>query len=113
MISEPLETNILQDIEAGMIPAPTAHSSKEISSFFASTAQKYGWDLLAARSLWAFGPSEERGPNVFLNEYLPSKDVSPDVRNMLSNSSIKEAIVQGFHWACREGPLCDERTKCC
>ena len=73
MISEPLETNILQDIEAGMIPAPTAHSSKEISSFFASTAQKYGWDLLAARSLWAFGPSEERGPNVFLNEYLPSQ----------------------------------------
>lgn len=111
MIAEPLEMSILEDLEAGVIPSPAAQSSKEISSFFVSNLQKYGWDLLSARSLWAFGPSEERGPNVLLNEYLPAKDASLEVRSLISSPNIREAITQGFHWACREGPLCDERMQ--
>lgn len=34
--------------------------------------QKYDWDLLAARSIWAFGP-DRQGPNVLLDDTLPSE----------------------------------------
>lgn len=62
---------------------------------------KYDWDLLAARSIWAFG-ADDHGPNVLLDDTLPS-----EVNKTLVNS-IKESVVQGFKWGCREGPLCDE-----
>lgn len=105
MIAEPLDKGLAEDLESGSIPCPSGHSIKEISSFFSDS--KYTWDALAARSIWAFGPSEDTGPNILLNDVLPSK-VSPETRSLLSGS-IKEAIQQGFQWACREGPLCDER----
>ena len=34
--------------------------------------EKYDWDLLAARSIWAFGPSQN-GPNILLDDTLPSE----------------------------------------
>lgn len=71
---------------------------KDIAGFFQS---KYNWDVLAARSVWAFGP-ESNGPNVLLDDTL-----STEV-NKKSLAQIKDSIVQGFQWSCREGPLCDE-----
>jgi U5 small nuclear ribonucleoprotein component len=62
---------------------------------------KYEWDRLAARSIWAFGPTS-KGPNVFLDDTLPSDVDKGRVH------AVKDSIVQGFQWACREGPLCDE-----
>ena len=62
---------------------------------------KYDWDLLAARSVWAFGP-ERDGPNILLDDTLPS-EVD---RGLLS--AVRDSIVQGFQWGTREGPLCDE-----
>jgi U5 small nuclear ribonucleoprotein component len=41
---------------------------KTIGDFFKS---KYDWDLLAARSVWAFGP-DDNGPNIILDDTLPS-----------------------------------------
>ena len=51
--------------------------------------------------MWAFG-ADERGPNILLNDTLPSE---VDVKLL---GSVRESIIQGFKWACREGPLCDE-----
>lgn len=62
---------------------------------------KYKWDLLASRRVWAFGP-DIQGPNLILDDTLPS-----EVNHKLL-SSVKESIIQGFRWAVREGPLCDE-----
>lgn len=42
---------------------------KTLGEFFQA---KYDWDLLAARSIWAFGP-EIDGPNILVDDTLPSE----------------------------------------
>lgn len=42
---------------------------KRLGEFFQT---KYDWDLLAARSIWAFGP-ENTGPNILVDDTLPSE----------------------------------------
>ncbi|KAJ0412522.1 hypothetical protein ATCC90586_006889 [Pythium insidiosum] len=96
MISEPLDSGLGSDIEMGAIKLDMG--KKEIADFFQS---KYKWDVLAARSVWAFGP-DNNGPNVLIDDTL-STEVSKR-----SLGLIKDSIVQGFQWSCREGPLCDE-----
>eukprot|EP00043_Microstomoeca_roanoka_P004395 m.49368 g.49368 ORF g.49368 m.49368 type:complete len:989 (+) comp12471_c0_seq1:193-3159(+) len=96
MIAEPLDKGLAEDIENQVVDIQWP--KKKISDFFKN---KYDWDVLAARSLWAFGPTET-GPNALLNDTLPS-----EVDKKLLNS-IRGSIVQGFQWATREGPLCDE-----
>lgn len=71
---------------------------KKLGEFFQTT---YDWDLLAARSIWAFGP-DATGPNILVDDTLPS-----EVDKSLLNSA-RDAIVQGFQWGTREGPLCEE-----
>lgn len=102
MIAEPLEKGLAEDIENEVVEI--GWNRKRIGEFFRT---KYEWDLLAARSIWAFGP-DNTGPNILLDDTLPS-EVD---KNLLS--SVKESLVQGFQWAAREGPLCEERkTKFC
>jgi U5 small nuclear ribonucleoprotein component len=119
MISEPLEKGIAEDIENGAISLKW--EKQKIASFFQT---KYEWDLLAgiivpfaitlsflshlsgvARSIWAFGP-DINGPNILVDDTLPG-DV--DKAALLS---VKDSVVQGFQWATREGPLCEERIMC-
>lgn len=100
MISEPLERGIAEDIETGRVAIKM--TPKERGTFF---QDKYQWDLLASRSIWAFGP-DESGPNILLDDTLPSQVD----KKMLS--SVKEHLKQGFQWGAREGPLCDERACC-
>ncbi|KAI0323071.1 Calreticulin family-domain-containing protein [Amylostereum chailletii] len=96
MIAEPLERGIAEDIETGRVNMRM--SAKERGKFF---QEKYQWDLLASRSIWAFGP-EDSGPNILLDDTLPSEV------NKTLLGSVKEHIKQGFQWGSREGPLCDE-----
>ncbi|KAI0050624.1 Calreticulin-domain-containing protein [Auriscalpium vulgare] len=96
MIAEPLERGIAEDIETGRVNMRM--SAKERGKFF---EEKYQWDLLASRSIWAFGP-DESGPNALLDDTLPSQ-----IDKKLLGS-VKEHIKQGFQWGAREGPLCDE-----
>ena len=51
MIAEPLEKGVAEDIEQGVVSIDW--NKKEVGEFFQN---KYQWDLLAARSIWAFGP---------------------------------------------------------
>ena len=67
MIAEPLETGLANEIEKGKVTMRM--SNKERGKWF---EEKYGWDLLASRNVWAFGP-EESGPNVLINDTLPSE----------------------------------------
>ena len=96
MIAEPLERGLAEDIERGKVDI--RWDRKKLGEFF---QKNYDWDLLAARSVWGFAP-DERGPNVLCDDTLPS-----EVNKQLLGS-IREFILQGFGWACREGPLCDE-----
>ena len=67
MIAEPLERGIAEDIETGRVTMRM--SAKERGKFF---EEKYQWDLLASRSIWAFGP-DESGANILLDDTLPSQ----------------------------------------
>ena len=96
MLAEPLENGLATDIENEIIRLDW--DRKSIGDFFQS---KYDWDLLAARSIWAFGP-DSNGPNILVDDTLPS-EVDKNLLN-----TVKESVVQGFKWGCREGPLCDE-----
>lgn len=99
MVAEPLEKGVGEDIEKGKVKINW--DNRRVSDFF---TKNYDWDLLAARSIWAFGP-ETNGPNVLVDDTLPS-EVD---KTMLGQA--KESLVQGFQWACKEGPLCDERIR--
>ena len=99
MIAEPLEKGLAEDIEQEVIQI--SWNNKRISEFFQS---RYEWDILASRSIWAFGP-DTNGPNILLDDTL-SHEVN---KTLLTSEPVKESIVQGFQWATREGPLCDER----
>ncbi|KAI9137807.1 P-loop containing nucleoside triphosphate hydrolase protein [Paraphysoderma sedebokerense] len=94
-IAQPLDSQIASDIESRKF---VSMSNKQIATHFQDS---YGWDILAARSIWAFGP-EENGPNILLDDTLPG-----EVDKKLLKS-VKESIKQGFLWGTREGPLCDE-----
>ncbi|KAF5198581.1 U5 small nuclear ribonucleoprotein component [Thalictrum thalictroides] len=96
MIAEPLEKGLAEDIENGVVSIDWPR--KRLGDFFQT---KYDWDLLAARSIWAFGP-DKQGPNILLDDTLPS-EVDKNLLN-----AVKDSIVQGFQWGAREGPLCDE-----
>jgi U5 small nuclear ribonucleoprotein component len=96
MTAEPLEQGIAGDIENGVVSLDW--DAKQIEDFFHT---KYDWDLLASRSIWAFGPNST-GPNILVDDTLPS-----EVDKKLLYS-VKDYIVQGFQWGTREGPLCDE-----
>ena len=117
MIAEPLEKGLAEDIENGTVQIGWNKQanwcinpsfidlrfiyctySRKLSEFFQT---KYDWDLLAARSIWAFGPNST-GPNILVDDTLPS-----EVNKGLLNS-VKDSIVQGFQWGTREGPLCEE-----
>lgn len=82
MISEPLEKGLAEDIEN--LAVNIEWPRKKLGDFFQS---KYDWDLLAARSIWAFGP-ERQGPNILLDDTLPS-----EVDKGLLNA-VRESIVQ-------------------
>eukprot|EP00466_Bigelowiella_natans_P016450 jgi/Bigna1/72256/fgenesh1_pg.19_\ len=96
MIAEPLEEGIAADIESETVRL--GWDDKKVANFFQS---KYDWDILAARSIWAFGP-DTTGPNVLLDDTLASEIDKTRL------STVRQSIVQGFQWGTREGPLCNE-----
>merc|ERR1712113_1196823 len=96
IVCEPLDKGLAEDIEKNMISL--TFNNRRVGELFQT---KYKWDLLASRRVWAFGP-DIQGPNLILDDTLPS-----EVNHKLL-SSVKESIIQGFRWAVREGPLCDE-----
>ena|SRR5260221_11376840 len=97
MIAEPLERAVAEDIEGGKVTIRMP--PKERARYF---EEHFQWDILAARSIWAFGP-DENGPNVLVDDTLPTQ-----VDKKLLGA-VREHIKQGFQWGAREGPLCDER----
>ncbi|KAE8314110.1 P-loop containing nucleoside triphosphate hydrolase protein [Aspergillus transmontanensis] len=96
MIAEPLDDGIAEDIESGKVSIKDP--IRKVARFF---EDKYDWDKLAARSIWAFGP-DELGPNILQDDTLPSQ-----VDKKLLGS-VRDSITQGFSWGTREGPLCEE-----
>ncbi|CAE7221295.1 EFTUD2 [Symbiodinium sp. CCMP2592] len=120
MVAEPLEKGLGEDIEKGKVSIEW--NKRRMSDFF---TKNYDWDLLASRSVWAFGPEvygserltasrasiqslmdlEVNGPNVLVDDCLPSE--------AKFSRRAQRGLVQGFQWATKEGPLCDEKIRSC
>lgn len=100
VIAEPLDDGLAEKLEAGKVNLNW--DNKKVGRFFQT---QYDWDLLSSRSVWAFGPSPTHGTNILMDDTLPS-----EVDKALLNSC-KSSIVQGFQWAMREGPLCEEPVR--
>lgn len=98
--AEPLDDGLAEKLEAGKVNLNW--DNKKLGRFFQT---KYDWDLLSSRSVWAFGSSPTHGTNILLDDTLPS-----EVDKALLQSC-KPSIVQGFQWATREGPLCEEPVR--
>lgn len=96
IIAEPLEAGVAEAIERGEVSIKDP--VRKVGKFF---EEKFGWDLLESRNIWAFGP-DDNGPNVLVNDTLPSE---VDQRTL---KTIRDSMKQGFQWATREGPLCEE-----
>ncbi|WFD02227.1 hypothetical protein MOBT1_000908 [Malassezia obtusa] len=96
LLAEPLEKGIAEDLERGVVD--TSLPPRQLAKLF---QERYGWDALAARSIWAFGPADD-GPNVLVDDTLP------DEVDKAQLALVREHVRQGFQWATREGPLCDE-----
>jgi U5 small nuclear ribonucleoprotein component len=97
MIAEPLEDGIAEDIESGNVRI--RDPIRKVGQFF---EEKYDWDKLSSRSIWAFGP-DEMGPNILQDDTLPSQ---VDKKLVVT---VRDSVQQGFSWGTREGPLCEER----
>ena len=79
------------DIETGNISLDWPR--KKVSDFF---GDKYSWDLLAARSVWAFGP-DKQGPNVLLDDTLPA-EVDKNLLNAVKDSII-QVTLPNCYWS--------------
>jgi len=100
-IAEPMDEGLAERLETGSVKLKD-WDKRKVGRFFQS---QYGWDLLSSRSVWAFGDSPTRGTNLLLDDTLPS-----EVDKKLLDSC-RNSIVQGFQWATREGPLCEEPVR--
>lgn len=67
MVAEQLEKGISTDIETGAVRI--RDPIRKTAKFF---EENHGWDKLAARSIWAFGP-DEMGPNILQDDTLPTE----------------------------------------
>lgn len=67
MVAEQLEKGISADIETGVVKI--RDPIRKTAKFF---EEKHGWDKLAARSIWAFGP-DEMGPNILQDDTIPTE----------------------------------------
>lgn len=67
MVAEPLDEGIAQDIESGKVSIKDP--IRKTGKFF---EENYGWDLLASRNIWAFGP-DDMGPNILQDDTLPTE----------------------------------------
>jgi len=67
MLANPLDKGLADDIENEKVDL--SKNVHEVSQFF---EKNYDWDILASKSVWAFGPSKF-GPNALLDDTLPSE----------------------------------------
>jgi len=88
-------TQLCDDIEEGTIAA-----DQDAKARTRLLVDKYGWDKQTTQKIWCFGP-DGTGPNIVV-------DVTVAVQYL---NEIKDSVVAGWQWVCREGPLCDETIR--
>ncbi|OWB86678.1 hypothetical protein B5S33_g5387 [[Candida] boidinii] len=101
IICEPIDSKIGEDIKNGKISI-LKNTRRQIAKFFKTN---YNFDSLEARSILSFGPNDEDGSCLLVDDTI---DGESDKERL---HEFKDSIIQGFKWATREGPLCDETIR--
>ena len=91
MIAEPLEKGLAEDIEREVVQI--GWNRKRLGEFFQT---KYDWDLLAARSIWAFGPDSSG----FVCDSFSSL-----VRNCIKKNLLRQICARNFRSSFSEKKL--------
>lgn len=86
MIAEPMEKGLSEFLESSF----TLPGEREL-------IDKYGWDLISCRSILS---KSQIGGNLLID------DTFGDCKELTKHCL--PSIIQGFNWAVREGPLCEE-----
>lgn len=92
IVAKPQHFELVKDISQGKL-----NVSQINKLFLKQLRNNYGWDSLMARNLWCFEDT-----NSLIDDTLP------DETDKDALYKYKDAILQGFYWAIKEGPLCDE-----
>jgi len=95
MRAVPMPDGLPEDIDSGNITP-----RQEVKERARYLAEKYNYDVTEARKIWCFGP-DGTGPNMVV-------DCTKGVQYL---NEIKDSVVAGFQWACKEGVLCDEHMR--
>ena len=103
LLTEPLEKDIFSNIEYLNNTRPSLRN--EFVSEYC-----HDWDSLAVKGLWTFGPHEEY-PNSLIEDLLCTQEEK--VKLFGNDQPTKEFLMNGFNWAVREGPLCEEPVQHC
>lgn len=96
--AEPMnDPKLSRAIENGQI-----NLSQPIKTTSRILKQDFGWDALAARSVWCFGPNDMIAPDMLIDDTLEGETDKAQL------AQAKPDICTGFTWSTMEGPLCDE-----
>jgi len=89
------QTSLADAIENGEVTA-----DQDAKARTRCLVDKFGWEKSTTQKIWCFGP-DGSGPNLVV-------DVTVGVQYL---NEIKDSVVAGWQWVCREGPLCDETLR--
>lgn len=103
LLTEPLEKDVFMNIEYLNNTRPSLRNE-----FVAEFCPD--WDALAVEGLWTFGPNEDY-PNSLIEDLLCTRDEKLQIFGQ--DQPTKEFLINGFNWAVREGPLCEEPVQHC
>lgn len=87
--------------DGSTIPVNMIIDDSDNSNLRGCLVNTFKWDRLAAKTLWCFGPSHEH-PCLLIDDSFADSTT----KSLLYD--LKPQIVNGFNWAMREGPLCEE-----
>ena len=102
IIAEPMNKEVIHDLKNEQIEGLHLTQGKtreeNLDIFKNYLMKEKNWDKLTTKSIWAFN----QGSNILIDYTLPLEN---DTSNLYS---IKNEIIQGFDWTCKEGPLINE-----
>lgn len=97
-LCEPMESEFISNF------AYIKHSDSQTKKlFFKDTLE---WDAMEVSSLWAFSPFD--GHPSYLQDYTIPSEVRKDILE-----EVKPALINGYEWAVKQGPLCEEPIMNC
>ena len=102
IIAEPMNTEVVHDLNFEQIEGFNLSQGKtrleNLDIFKKYLINEKKWDKFTTNSIWAFN----QGSNILVDYTLPMEN---DTNNLYS---VKNEIIQGFDWTCKEGPLINE-----